>query len=587
MSKTCCFRYIVLLYICSSSGNFAFSQNLLRNPSFEDGNANKPIDLNQIQGGCSNWNRHNDAFSGGYQDSPDWFEATPGKLRGSVSCGLLGTNSQNAGPFVPPDHGTHFAGIVKEHDNQFGEGIQQRLSQKLDFGYYDLEFDYLLPCDTFEYGVAVYLGKTANHRDFFVGEISLPTQNIGIWQHQSLRFFIPYKMDRQLDWFIFLAEGSSPVYLTLRLGAYIFIDNFDFRKSPCTSCDPNGLISWNWTSPRPYLSPNGDGTFDEWCLTNINNVSWYDILIVDRWGVTVHEEIASNPNGYENLSLCWDGRNMNGQLLQIPNYYVAAVRLGNCGSQITRWYNLWTTHDLGQDTFSVAPNYVPPLFGLEPPPTHYRNLHLYGGPYYGTHDWYACDSIFVGESGGPRVPYFIAGSTANLGFYSTDGTFMNPGNVDFLPGADVDIVPQPIQCCPALRMANPNLPQPMTDDSEATNATAEVIADEEESPMNATVEEADSTSFAAMSIDALTLTAQPNPADGTVLLNLHVPAGETAALSLWTATGTRLMDIGNPHSFRAGDHQVELMTQQLPAGLYFVRGQASGEGLFVRLMIVH
>ena len=398
----------------------------------------------------------------------------------------------------------------------------------------------------------------------------------------SIPIIVPTQYHQLLDWFIVLNEGRYNYTGPGSFNPYIYLDNFDFRKSPCTSCDPNGLISWNWTTPRPYLSPNGDGIFDEVCITNINNVSWYEFFVFDRWGVTVHQEIASNPNGYENLSLCWDGRDLNGDMLQIPNYYPCVLRLGNCGTQITKWYNFWTTHDLLQDTFSIAPNYVPPLFGLETPPTHYRNLHLYGGTYWGTHDWYACDTIFVGGYGAPRVPYFISGSTANLGMYAGEGIWIDSLDSDLVLGGDVDMQVIPVQCCPALRLAHP--------DSGITPANVETVptepndrsvmeGDMELSPWNGDQHPSTST------VEAMTLEIDPNPADGMATVHIHIPEGETATVEIWTANGERVAVLNGGRPLSSGDQMIEVQVETLPAGLYMMQAHSARHVVGRRMVV--
>lgn len=565
---------LLCVLICCISSSL-MGQNLLRNPSFEEGSKNKPTNLNELNGFCSHWKRHDDSHNGGYKDTPDWFEATPGKMRGSISCGLVGQTSQNAGPFVPPDDGSHFAGIIKEHDFQEGEGIQQKLQHKLDFGYYTLDFDYLIPCDTFSYGYKIVLGKQRNHLDLVAKELNLPTANIGQWQHETCRFFIPNEWDKKFDWFIFLSRGnSSPVYQTSRLGAYLFIDNFHLTQSPCTDCDPTGLISWNNNSMRPYMTPNNDGVFDNWCMTNINNVSWYEFDVFDRWGSNVYSEAISDPNGFENLSLCWDGKNQSGQLLNIPNEYQVRVRLGNCGTQLTQLFQVFTSNDLAHDAYSIAPNYVPPLFGLNSPPTHFKNLDLYGGIYFGNHDWYACDSIFIGGSGEPRVPYFVAGSTSNLGFYSTAGTFIDIGDTDFHPGSDIDINPQNVTCCLPLRHGNPDsfVPQEADSisDSEMEQLDERWLGDAE---------------LQLQSSDPFRLNVFPIPVKELLKIEFYLSSGGNVSINLVNSDGAFVLNILNPTKYPSGKYDHSISVKTLPSGVYILRFKLDNE-LILRKVVI-
>ena len=549
------------------------AQNLLRNPSFEDGNPNKPTDIDELHSRCRHWRRHDDAYRNGYTDSPDWFESAPNKLRGRVDCFVGGTTTLNLPPAVPsPPDGTHFAGIVKEHDNQDGEGVQQKLRRKLNRGYYTLNFEYLLSCDTSNYGVKIYFGKTASRLDFLAKEFSIPTQNIGQWQHASLRFSIPNEWNNKLDWFILLADGTSPVNGTSARGAYMYIDNIGLRESPCTTCDPTGLISWNDNSIRPYMTPNSDGVFDQWCMTNINNASWYELEVYDRWGSTVYSENASDPNGFENLTLCWDGRNNQSQMLNVPNEYQIRVRLGNCGTQTTNLYQVFTSNDLAHDTFSVAQHYVPPLFGLNTPPTHFKNLDLYGGVYYGTHDWFACDSIFIGGSGEARVPYFIAGSTSDLGFYSTEGTFIDLGDTDFHAGSDIDINPQHVQCCPPLRLQNPDLttgPLGDLDTLPAVDLPIEIVE-------NITKDAASDP--IGIGLPKFELEVFPSPVNDVLRISFYLPDAGLVSVRLVNSAGVSISEVLDDVFLEAGSHAYSVSVKALPAGVYVLRF-GMGEGL--------
>jgi gliding motility-associated-like protein len=551
------------------------SQNLLRNPSFESGTVSKPTSINQLHY-CNQWRTFDAPNYGG---TSDWFQDAQGKLRGSLGCGNQGGSHFNDPPHMHASDGTHFAGMIRNHAYADGEGIQQKLSHKLDFGYYQLNFDYFLPCDTMWYRFKLYLGSNRDQETFFGGFIDIPTVGAGTWQSVSHRFFLPIQWDRQLDWFILLFDGkplTPPLYID---AAYIYVDDFDFRESPCTSCDPNGLISWNNESIRPYFTPDGDGVFDEWCVSNINNVSWYEFKVVDRWGVTVYEDKQSNPNGFENLSLCWDGRNNNGQMLNVGNDYQILVRLGNCGTQITHLYQVWSSNDLAHNVFSVAQNYVPPLFGLDPSPTHYRDLHLYGGPYYGTHDWYACDSIIIGIDGAPRVPYFWAASTCNLGFHFGAG-FDTHLATDFRidPGADIDIVPEPVQCCPAMRLANPNLSDPEVSDIGELSETEDPIDPEEngskilDNPLE-------------NEFDDFSLHVYPVPATDFLKIDFYLPSKSEVKATLTSTSGIVISEILQSELLEAGDHSYSISVRSIPDGMYFLQLSRSSGVTTVKVIV--
>ncbi len=443
-----------------------------------------------------------------------------------------------------------------------GEGLQQKLPQKLATGFYNLDFDYLLPCDTMTYNLEIYFGTDINRCTYLAASIPLPTTNIGQWQNWSRRIIIPNSFDDELEWFLIL--NTSPYGYT-GVGSfvpYIYVDDFHLTKLPCTDCDPHGLISWNNQSMRPYMTPDNDNVFDKWCMSNINNVSWYELWVIARWG-PVYYETNSDANGYENYNLCWDGRQQDGQMLPFDTYQII-VRLGNCGSQITRAYQVVITNDLAMNAYSVAQNYVPPLFGLEPSPTHYRELHLYGGPYYGTHDWYACDSIIVADDGAPRVPYFWAASSSNLGFHFGSG-FDTHAATDFRidPGADIDIVPENVQCCPQFRLADPNLVDTKIDEFKAMT--------EAEEPMDAMEDEA---KFMDQPLenesDEFSMHVYPIPANDFLKIDFHLPSRDEVRATMTNTNGSVISEILRSERLEAGDHSYSVSVKSIPDGMYFL-----------------
>jgi gliding motility-associated-like protein len=552
--------------------------NLLRNHSFEAGSP-QPSTVGELGSRCYFWDTYESLIPDQSPGTSDWFKATPNSFQGTISCRLLGANSLNSWPFVPINDGNHYAGFVKYNDYREGEGIQQQLRNKLETGYYNLDFDYLLPCDTQTYALEIYLGTSINRCSYLAASISLPATNIGVWQNFSTQIMVPNSFHNQLDWFIILNNGQPAYPVVGSYAAYTYLDDIHFRKSPCTTCDPNGLISWNDDNIRPYMTPNGDNVFDDWCMTNINNVSWYELDVYSRMSPVYHET-GQNANGFENFSLCWDGRNNNGQPLPTGDTYQVVVRLGNCGTQITRHFGVYASNDLAHDAFSVSQNYVPPLFGLQPSPTHYESLHLYGGPYYGTHDWYACDSIIIGSDEAVRVPYFWAASTSNLGFHFTNGFDTRPNN-DFRidPGADVDILSEPVTCCPQFRLANPDLPTTQSGSLEELS--------EENSWLDPEINETSSWIAQENQHDAFQIAVYPNPADDVIHLDIHLANEDILKATLLNAAGIELLRFLDGKAFTAGDHAFSVSSHSLPDGLYFVQVQHKAGTMTTKVVIQH
>ncbi len=547
-------------------------QNLIRNHSFESGRGS-PHGVDQFTK-CRKWKNYATLYNGGAGTS-DWFKATPRAFQGTVSCRIAGNSTLNIWPFVPTDDGIHYAGIVKWEYQYQGEGIQQKLRNKLAAGFYHLEFDYLIPCDTMNYALEVYLGAGESHLTHLGAAISIPSTNIGQWQTVSRQVQVSNALDGILDWFIVLNTSQYNYNNgTVAHEPYIYLDNFRFTKNPCTTCDPTGLISWNDNSMRPYLTPNNDGVFDQWCMTNINYASWYEFEVFDRWGGTVYSENASDPNGYENLALCWDGRNNQSQMLNVPNEYQIRVRLGNCGTQTTNLFQVYTSNDLAHDTFSVAQNYVPPLFGLNTPPTHFKQLHLYGGPYYGTHDWYACETIWLDDAGAPRVPYFRAASTSDLGFYATDGIFIDHADVDFVAGSDIDINPQHVQCCPPFRLQNPDL-------QSGPIGNLDTLI-ELELPIEP---EANNTKQNATNSQEFKLEVFPSPAKDVLKINFYLPQQIKTSISLVDAAGISVFELLDSALLETGNHAYSVSVKSLPTGVYVLRFRM-GEELILRKVVI-
>ena len=563
------FWRILLLFTCSFSSLYG-QNNLIRNHSFENKVPTRPNKhpeaLVELDGYCRYWKSYGNTTS-------DWFKNAPDFVHGAIGCekGLVYWSNL---PMIPNGDGPHYAGA---HDwvTDRGEGFQQRMKHKLRNKTYSFSFDYFIPCDTTEFAFDLFFGKTKNDTSYHVRFDTLDRQGAGQWHSYQFSFSVPPLHSNKYDWFVWLFTGNPPSGTPgVSDGSYLFVDNFHIDQSPlnCTNCDPTGLISWNDNSMRPYMTPNSDGVFDQWCMTNINNASWYEFEVFDRWGGTVYAENGSDPNGYENMSLCWDGRNNLSQMLNVPNEYQIRVRLGNCATQTTNLYQLYTSNDHAHDTFSVAQNYVPPLFGLHPAPTHFRELHLYGGPYYGTHDWYACNSIWLDDAGAPRVPYFRAASTSDLGFYATDGIYIDHADVDFEAGSDIDINPQPVACCPPLRLQNPDLSGGPLGDLDTV------------SELGLPVEVADINTKEAASdpigigLTKFELEVFPSPAKDVLRISFYLPDAGLVSVRLVNSAGVSISEVLDDVFLEAGSHAYSVSVKALPAGVYVLR-LGMGEGL--------
>ncbi len=548
--------------------------NLIRNPSFENrvpgSSLSKPDNTGQLEL-CHRWKDVN-----GPTANTDWFQNdNTGRIHGVNAC--IRGNWLNL-PQIPSDDGDHYAGLHR-HQNLVGEGIQQRLPHKLRNKRYTLKFDYFMPCDTNAYRFDLYFGTDADSLSYHALSRTLSSLDAGEWHTYQASFNINQGDANKYDWFIWVFDGDLDAQNPYSPdGSYLFIDNFILHENPitCTDCDPNGLMSWNQQGIRPYMTPDNDGIFDEWCVNNINNVSWYEMWVIARWG-PIYYASGSNPTGFENYSVCWDGRTSQGQMVPFMDTYQIILRLGNCGTQITHAYSVFVSHDLAHNVFSVSQNYVPALYGLEQPPTHYKNLHLYGGTYWGTHDWYACDSIFVGAFGEPRVPYFIAGSTANLGFYSTEGTFIDIGSTDFQLGGDIDIVPQSVQCCAALRLADLDLLDSEVDSIDELSMSDDPIDSDEDGIMELIDADDQADGFAS--------NVYPNPVTDVLHLDFHLPTQDFMKATLISASGIAISEVLNLDALDAGDHSYSISVKSIPDGMYFLQLTRNSEMVTMKVVV--
>jgi gliding motility-associated-like protein len=64
------------------------------------------------------------------------------------------------------------------------------------------------------------------------------------------------------------------------------------------------------------LTPNGDGDNDYWKILGIEYFPDNEIILMDRWGL-----IVQRFRGYNNSTVRWEGRNLDGELLGNGVYY--------------------------------------------------------------------------------------------------------------------------------------------------------------------------------------------------------------------------------------------------------------------------
>jgi gliding motility-associated-like protein len=546
---------------------------MLHNAGFEGGYPSKPKDINDLNDWCNHWK----TYAGG---SADWFKDDPDFLRGRVKCNSSSQFALSSGTVVPTHEGIHYAGMLRRSLAIPGEGIQQKMRKKLDFGTYKLSFWYLLPCDTHYYALKAYLSTDKDDLDLVIFDDTLAATNIGTWQKFEKTIVVPLSFDSQFDWFVLMTTGE-PSGPGTAYGSYLYLDDFFLGDPTCTGCSPQGLISWNQNILHDF-SPNNDGILDTFFIENINNATYYEFEVFDRWGAKVFTELGFNANGFQNYTIKWDGRNKNGNFLQSPNTFYMVISMGNCDSEIqfqkTVAYCRSPGCDLGP--MDTVPNYVPPLFGLESPPTHYRNLELYGGIYYGNHHWYACDSIFIGGANSQRTPYFIAGSTSILKFTASDVVEIVQGDdVDIHPGADVDLLPGPVACCPELRLMNPNF----SDEEEESpsdilyliSGLSGRIPDHSiniapQLPHDAAAE-SDPTDY------KFELNTFPNPFSDILTLEFSVPQPQIVTLSILDIHMRPVATLLNAQFTEAGKYRQAINLNTLPGGIYFCLFQGDSE----------
>ena len=556
----------------------SYSQNnLIRNHSFETRvgtNTSYPFNLAQLGQHCARWNDFNATTS-------DWFRNnSPQHIHASMGC-IGGSAYYLSHPQIPSDDGDHYAGVYKWNDRR-GEGLVQRLPHKLKRKTYQFSFDYFIPCDSHAYEFDLFFGATSGDTSYHARFDILPSQPMGVWRNYQTSFNVPQVYANKFEWFVWVFNGTPDLGQTdFADGSYMFVDKFSLIEqplAPCTTCDPGGLISYN-AQTLNFMTVNNDGNYDQWCIQNINNVSWYRTEVYTNIGVRVRTLTGANADGFENYSICWDGRNDNGTMLPLYSTYDVVTTLGNCSAQFTFLSKVFATPDPAADSGAYAiPNYVPPLFGLEPPPTHYRNLHLYGGIYWGTHDWFACDAIWLDNVGAPRVPYFIAGTGSNLGFYSTNGTYIDQGDVDFQPGSDIDISPQPVQCCPPLRLANPDLPDPIVSDIGELSETDDPL-DPEENGLKILDNPLEN------DFDDFSFHVYPVPATDFFKVDFYLPSKSEVKVALTSTSGIVISEILHSELLAAGYHSYSVSVKSIPDGMYFLQLSRSSGVATVKVIV--
>jgi len=523
-------------------------QNLVRNSSFEKPTRSPLPEYNgQLEQKCDRWK----GFAG---TSSDWFK-NPGLFSGAEDCQLTAgapgdpSNSSDPGaPLIPPNSGRAYAGLIK-WNSTFGEGVQQRLSRKLDPGPHALSFFYFLPCDTNSYGIRAYLGASENDTSFLIVQDTLDRNQTGSWIQFSTNFSLsPSQTD--FDWLSIVNTGESNP--SGGLGSYIYLDDIFLGESNCTACDPQGLISYNQNVPTTF-SPDGDGIYDTLYVENINNVSYYRMEIFDRWGARLWDESAFRPGGFENLILKWDGTDQSSGLPVTADVVQLLVHLENCNSSrdILRTVNVCHPNSFCSPLkWDTIPNYVAPLFGMELPPTHYGSLDVYGGPWYGTHHWFACDSIRVGAAESKITPYFWAASTSNLEFSASQSIEIVQGDsIEIDPGAVVEFTIEPVACCASVRLGGAG-----TTESEAheTMPVSSTSLREKTSPGQ----------FPGPSRFHLF----PNPTPGMITINCPNELAGSVTITITNSKGQIIQ-----YSQVPSENTIQLDLSKFPCGIYWLQ----------------
>jgi gliding motility-associated-like protein len=64
------------------------------------------------------------------------------------------------------------------------------------------------------------------------------------------------------------------------------------------------------------VTPDGNGVNDRWLITNIEKYTSNTVVVLDRWGNKIY-----NQNGYDNVTVYWDGTNSSGKVVPTGTYF--------------------------------------------------------------------------------------------------------------------------------------------------------------------------------------------------------------------------------------------------------------------------
>jgi hypothetical protein len=151
-------------------------------------------------------------------------------------------------------------------------------------------------------------------------------------------------------------------------------------------------------------------------------------------------------------------------------------------------------------------------------------------------------------------------------------------DVDIHPGADVDMLPGQVDCCPELRMGNPDPPSEPKDKP-----------DKNVHPVSAggVKNLADSPSAPETGLDSptsLRMTALPNPASNIVTFEIQMPSNSIATLTIYNAHMQEVSKIIAGVAMPAGIHRQTAMLDALPGGIYLCRLQTTTGMVTVKLL---
>jgi CHU_C Type IX secretion signal domain len=535
-------------------------QNLIRNHSFESGPSNRPNHISQLEK-ANHWRHYQ-------QTTSDWFKHNgPDYVRGRRGCNFMGeSNLINAtdSNLIPLHDGIAYAGTIKWNDGIIGEGLQQKLSQKLDRGIYEISFWYLIPCASRDYQFSIHLSNTLNDTDHLVCRLPLDTIDTGVWKQFTRQFFVAEP--NYYDWFLLLFEGSAATNSDFQ--SYLYYDDFELKKLGCTSCSPSGTISWNPAVPDHFM-PNYDGVrtypMDYWCISNINNAIGANFTVFDRYGGTVYHQSYYDPNGLYDLDACWNGRTTSGDVVSAGlSPFWGIVEMYNCDESLV--YDTRNTLAQGVTLFGFNAGtdgiYLnqftiqPEEWGQLSLPFAAQYQHLYGGNWAGQHTWRACEEIFTGGNTQTHVQYFRAGSLSEIDLIAGQVIVLGSGTY-FNLGSDVSLrIDSTLQCCPGFRLGVPCLPEQIVEvDSMGSFTLAQLPNMEQE-------------------IGASKVTAFPNPFEESLAFQFAGFPSCLVQLEIVDVSGRVVIN-----QQLNTDEESILSTDFLPAGVYCWR-IVTANGLF-------